>query len=437
MKIALVDLDEDSKGCNNKDQTGTYGSVMNASGLIGRVFHALKRKRLRLPIISFGYLAAILRNQGHEVNIYSSFPEDEEIVIIATSIIGYRQEIAFARKVKSRHPCKVGFTGAFAKAKPDLFLEEDSFVIDGEPENWALNFNGVDNLEGVVRSERVTDLDSLPFPDWHGFPLWKYEYYPLLKGGQFLTMQTSRGCPFACSYCQYTPLQGKQLRKRSPENVVEEIYYLKKEFSAKNLLFRDIVFSIDINRVRKIAETIITKGLKIAWGCETRADCLTKELLKLFKESGMRFINLGIESPDIETLRSEGRQPIKHGHLVEIINYCENIDIRVNGFYMIGFPNDTEEKIRQTVRYACKLNTSLAQFCVVTPYPGTDYFEAMKNDARILTTDWSQFTTYNPVMRLDNLSPDDVLRLKQYAYNKYFLRPSWFFSRGWKLLLKN
>jgi len=436
MKIALIDLEEDKNGCNNKDQTGTYGSVMDAGGLAGTVFNLLKKNLLRLPILYFGYMASILRSRGHAVAIYSSFPSDEDVVIIATSIIGYKQEIEFARKLKANGDYRIRFVGAIARAVPGPFLEVGDFVIDGEPEQWAIDIDSEINRDGMVPSKRVNDLDSLPFPDWRGFPIEKYGYFPLLKNKPFLTLLSSRGCPFACPYCQYLPMQGKKWRKRAPENVVEEIAYLVKDFGVKSLLFRDIVFSLDMDRVRKIAELLIAQRIAVSWGCETRADCLDRDMILLMKKAGLRFINLGIESPDAKKLAEHGRKPIELTLFEDLVAFCENNDVKINGFYIIGFQEDTEAKIRDTIRYACKLNTSLAQFCVVTPYPGTPFFTEMKAQGRLLDVDWDAYTTYNPVMKLDHLSSADILRIKKLAYNRYLLRPEWLLKRGSKLLLK-
>ncbi|MFH1416994.1 MAG: radical SAM protein [Planctomycetota bacterium] len=434
LRVALVDLEEDRHGCNNKDQTGTYGSVMDSDGLAGRVFNFLKKRLVRLPVLSFAYVAAILRRRGHEVTIHSALPEHADIVLIATSIIGYEQEIAFAREVKRHLGCTVGFTGAFAGARPELFLEGGDFVIDGEPDAWALALDDTATHSGVIQVEPVCDLDALPFPDWNGFPIQKYGYRPLLKRRPFLPMQTSRGCPFACPYCQYLPIQGTRWRSRNPTNVLDEIEYLIRDFGVRSILFRDIVFSLDMKRAKRIAEGMLNRGLRVAWGCETRVDCLSRELVGLMRRAGLRFINLGIETPDAETLERHGRKPLEQTHLEDIVRFAEGEGVLVNAFYLMGFPEDTEERVRRTIDYACCLDTSLAQFGVVTPYPGTPFHDEVRAAGRLLGRDWREYTTYNPVMKLDHLASGDILRLKREAYNRFFLRPRWMLRRGLGLL---
>lgn len=435
MKIALVDLEEDERGCNNKEQTGTYGSVMRAGGLAGFVFGRLKKRSVRLPILSFGYLAAILRRQGHEVLICDSDPPPVDVALVATSIIGYRQEIELGRRIKRAQPAvRLGYLGAFAQARPECFLEVGDFVIHGEPERWAQQIEARCGEDGLVTSERVSDLETLPFPDWRGFPIERYGYYPLVKAKPFVGVLGSRGCPVACPFCQYLPMQGVTWRRRSAEHVTEELLYLGREFGIRGVLFRDIIFSINQQRVRELAEQMIRKRVRLAWGCETRTDMLTVELLRLMKAAGLRSLNIGVESADQEALERRGRKALDRSHLERIVDWCEGNGVLVNAFYLIGFPDDTEDGIERTIEYACRLNTSLAQFCVVTPYPGTGYFDEMADAGRVTSADWSEYSTYNPVMRLDHLTPADVRRLEKRAYNRYFLRPSWLLRRGARVL---
>ncbi len=433
-RIALIDLQEDRYGCNNKEPTGTYGSVMDSSGIAGNLFHFLKKRWVRLPLLAFGYVTAILRKAGHRVTIDTQAPEAADLVLIATSIVGHRQEISFARALKKKLRCTIGFCGAFARAQPDLFLDAGDFVIDGEPDAWALQFDALAGYTGTLSVGRVSDLDALPFPDWHGFPIQQYSYRPMLRRRPFLTALASRGCPFACTYCPYMPIQGSLFRKRDVDDVVEEIEYLHRDFGARSILFRDINFATDRDRARRIAEGLITRRIPIQWGCETRSDGLDRELILLMKRAGLRSLHLGVETPSAETLKKHGRRPTELRHLEDVVDFSEHNGIKVVAFHMIGFRDDTEESVRRTIDYAARLNTSLAQFCVVTPYPGTPFHDEVRAEGRLLGRDWSEYTTYNPVMRLDHLGAEDVLRLKRDAYHRFFLRPSWIFKRGLGLL---
>ena len=96
-------------------------------------------------------------------------------------------------------------------------------------------------------------------------------------------------------------------------------------------------------------------------------------------------------------------------------------------FYILGFVSDTNKSMKKTMEYACSLNSSVAQFGIMTPYPGTRLFEQLED--RLLTRDWSAYNTYTPVVRLDNLSSEEVIKAKRIAYQRYYLRPAWMTKR--------
>ncbi len=150
-----------------------------------------------------------------------------------------------------------------------------------------------------------------------------------------------------------------------------------------------------------------------------------KDLLKIMRGAGLRHLNLGVESASEAVLIGSKRLPIKAVHQEEIINYCHKIGITVAAFYIIGLENDTRETIRQTINYAKKLNTLVAQFTIGTPYPGTQFFAKMKEEGRLTTLDWPEYDTYNPVYRHQYLTAAELLRLKEKAFISYYFRPAY------------
>ena len=124
MKVALIDLKESPRGCNNKDKSGSFGNTMSGEGLFSKLYGFLKSTKAHTPVVHMGYLSGIFRKAGHPVRYYESFPQDEELVIMASSITGYDEELAFVRKLKQKNPrAKVGFINAFSAVKPEIFLE--------------------------------------------------------------------------------------------------------------------------------------------------------------------------------------------------------------------------------------------------------------------------------------------------------------------------
>lgn len=422
-KIALIDLKESSKGCNNKDKAGTFGNTSHGEDFASRVYAFFKHNNVDVPVVHFGYMAAIFRQYGHQVTFYDGAPKDEELVILASSIVGYDEELEFVRKIRQPGR-KIGFINAFATAKPEIFLEEADFVIKGEPEEAAIRIaKGELDPKGIIESPLITDLESLPFPDWDGFPVYRYGYYPVLKKRPTLPLLTSRGCSFDCSYCPYMVTQTEKWRRRGAGNICDEIEYLQKKYGVRSLVVRDIMYTQSKQRAIQISEEIIRRGIQVEWSCETRADCLDEESLKLYYRSGLRAIHLGIESPEDEIVKKSGRLPIKETQQEKIIRVCEKIGIKIIGFYILGFIHDTESSMTKTIEYAKHLNTPLAQFDVMTPYPGTKFFDQIKD--RIVDFDWKKYTTNASVVRLDHVTREQVMQFKNKAYREYYLRPSW------------
>ena len=431
MRIALIDLQHPKDGFANRDQTGGFGSAMQASGLVGKVVSRLKQSRLRVPVLNLAYLNAIAREQGHECNFYTGMPNGEEIVVIASSMIHGHHEIEFAREVRAKFKnSKVGFIGPFASEYPERFETVSDFIILDEPEEvFAKICCGELEAKGRIRPDDKVDVTKLPFPNWDGFDLDSYGYSPALARKPFLTIQSSRGCPFACEFCPYLVMQGIPLRRRENSNVVSEMKYLVERYGVKSLLFRDITWSMNKKLSKDLCLEIIAKKFDLDIGIETRADTLDDELIALMSEAGIKVVNLGIESPDDNILLGSGRRPIKEDKLKRTIRALEAAGIRGQGFYIFGLIDDTEKSIEKTIEYSKELNTYTAQFCVLTPYPGTKTFEVMKD--RLITQDFSRFTEYTPVVRIDGVSPEKITDYLDLAYNSYYLRPRWLRKHGW------
>jgi len=431
MRVALIDLKESPRGCNNKDKSGSFGNTMSGEGLFSKLYGFLKSTKARTPVVHMGYLSAIFRKSGHSVHYYESFPKDEDLVILASSITGYDEELEFARKVKEKNPrAKVGFINAFSTVKPEIFLDGGAdFILPGEPE-WAAIELAEGRLEpkGVLPQKLMEDLEALPFPDWRGFPVARFDYWPALKRRPVLPVVTSRGCSFDCSFCPYMVTQTKKFRSVGAKYAVDEIQFHQKHHGIRSVVFRDIIFSIHKPRTAELAEEILRRRVKIEFTCETRTDCLTEELLELLARAGLRTIHFGIESPEDAIVKQNGRKPIAETQQEKIIRACERLGIKVIAFYILGFLQDTPETMQHTINYARHLNTYLAQFNLMTPYPGTRYYEELKD--RILTEDWKQYTSYHPLIRLDHIDSGTLLQYKQKAYRDYYFNWKWFAKNG-------
>lgn len=446
MKVLLFEIKaRDSKKCVNKDLAGGMGTgTWIGKSWRAKFFEYVKKKSVVLPEITSAYLAAIFKNAGWEVERVEVGRWLEVRVVVAdlalvpSSIVDCFHEREVARVLKNRG-LKVGVYGTFASALPDFFINDADFVIRGEAEAAAIKIVNQKELpSGVFEAGQVEDLDSLPFPDWSLFPLNKYSYSPALNKKPVTVMLASRGCPHTCSYyCAYPLLSGSQLRLRSVDNVIEEIKNLKDKYGIKAIDFRDALFICGKQRTRELAEKMISNNLKIIWSCETRLDQIDKELLDIMYRAGLRNINVGIESSNPEILKKSRRLPVLNDYQNEMVDYCHKLGVTVAAFYLIGLEDDTKESVLETIKYAKKLNTLVAQFAIVTPYPGTGFFEKLEKENLIFSHNWEDYDEYTPVFKHKNLKAAELLKLKELAFTSYYFRPVYLLKHLPKYFFEN
>jgi len=218
--------------------------------------------------------------------------------------------------------------------------------------------------------------------------------------------------------------------------VIEEIIYIQEKFGMTTVLFRDPIFSLDMDRVEAICRLILEKGLKFSWLCETHPRLLTPELVALMSKAGCVAIKFGIESGNLEVMKKSHRASANLDWQESIIRCCEQNQIDVLGFYILGYFDDTEETIQQTMKYAQKLNTFGAQFTIATPYPGTQWYQDLADDVENfqLENDLEQYTQYQLVYKHPNLSRADLERFKSMAYQHYYLRPAYLAKHFLKII---
>jgi radical SAM superfamily enzyme YgiQ (UPF0313 family) len=301
---------------------------------------------------------------------------------------------------------------------PDIFRDVSDFIIIGEPEWAILEFTrGNLELRGQIEICQTGLLDDLGYPDWEVFPHKLFSYFPSLPKRPFFPVLSSRGCPYNCGFCPYVVGQGDKWRTRSIDSVISEIKYLREKYNARSILFRDPIFTMKMERAAEIAERIMKDVSGIEWSCETRLDKLTPDLIDLMYKSGLRSINIGIESYNNEILERAGKKTIDHEYQEKIISHMNRLGIRVAGFYIIGLLDDTKESIARTIDYSKKLNTFTAQFCMLTPFPGTKLYSEVE-----------------PVVKLDNITPYELIQLKNQAYSSYYLRLAWIFKHTFQTI---
>lgn len=427
MKIAVLTASR-HKNCTIKDVAGGYGTVFTiGDSFFARLLEIAKRRIASIPNVSVAYLHSLLEKAGAQVVIKHNELEPADLYLISSSIVDCNYEKELGAEVRKKYGARVGYFGTFAATVPEFYAETADFVLKSEIENIAPNLAKGEIPQGVADAGFVTDLDSLPFPNWDQFPVHKYKYSIVTGQGITLPMLASRGCPYTCGYCPY--LVNAKYRFRSPESVVEEIEYLVRKYGIKGITFRDPVFTFDRKRALEIAELILRRGLDIRFGIEARTDKLDDELLKVLYRAGLRSVEIGIESANEKILLDNLRKAPGKAQQEKVVVACHHLGIRVIGNYILGLSNDTEEGIHQTIDYAKKLNTFAIQFTVTTPYPGTRFYDSIQH--RIFETDWEKFNGWTNVYKHPSISSTELHRLREKAYVSYHLRPRYV----WRFLI--
>jgi len=154
---------------------------------------------------------------------------------------------------------------------------------------------------------------------------------------------------------------------------------------------------------------------------EARTDRLDPELITILHRSGLRSVEVGIESSNEKMLASNLRRAPSKSRQESVIEHCHKLGIRVIANYTFGLPNDTVSGVMETIRYAKKLNTFAIQFTVTTPYPGTQFYRNVQE--RIFDRNWENYNGWTSVFRHPAIPPEELHRLREYAYVSYHLRP--------------
>jgi len=408
----------------SKDFAGGYGvgQYHGHGGPRGWLIRRMYKRDYRPVSLNFAYLGAIFRKLGHEVAfVEDRTPPPADLYVFNPSLITLDIERKAIEQVRTRHPrAKVLVTGLVGYTLPEAFAGLGVTIVKGEAEQLLWKLDEVLEANTPVASVgSVEDLDSLPWPDWSLFDHWKFRIgYDFSKFPTAL-IQQSRGCTFSCNYCPYIIVENTT-RFRSPEHVVAEMNDDMKRYGFKSFKFRDPLFGLDRKRVLRLAELIGHLPRKIQFSIEGRIDLLRGETLAALKDVGLTSITVDIETPDEQTLRQYKRSPINDDRQREFVASCREMGIRTVAGFMIGFPEDTASDIRAVLRYAKAVNPTYANFNIVTPYPGTEFFAEVKD--QIADFDFSKYTVYTPVLKYKNLTHDEVLALHAKCFTSYYFR---------------
>jgi radical SAM superfamily enzyme YgiQ (UPF0313 family) len=422
MRIVLTDL-KGGDGFISKDTVaGGYGSRLRPFSKVTSVVAGVKRVFHDMPSVHLAYAAALAEREGHTVAVSAGDMVEGDVAIVLSSLVDYRRETEWARAMRTRG-VPVGFIGLAADKLPQLFAPDADFIVRGEPEAALLRLMQGERLSGIVGSPSLDNLDALPFPQWAQLNRRRRRYSVPFAGRPArgsLPVLASRSCPEHCTYCPHR-IQSSY-RTRSVGNILDELSYLAETQGSVHVVFRDPLFTQERERVLQLCSGILGRGLTHTFECETRLDRLDDELLSVMHRSGLRAMSFGVEAVSAATLRKVGRRPIPEAHQRAVVAQCQRLGIVTAAFYVLGFGEDTWDSVSATIEYSVRLGSTVAQFKILTPYPGTPLYSRM--ESTITERDWQHFDGFTPTFSHPNLTHDELRFLLGTAYTRFYIRPS-------------
>jgi radical SAM superfamily enzyme YgiQ (UPF0313 family) len=406
-------------------------------------------ERFAIPRLGLPTMAAILKQDGHEVRVYVhalSGLWQHSLEILKSDLIGIStltptapEAYDLARWVRRanrlrRRQIPVVLGGPHVTFLPDEGLEHADYVVRGEGEHTLRelvrclegdgrleDILGLSYREGELKRHNAArplepDLDSLPFADLR-----------LIQGHEklrYLPITTSRGCPHDCDFCSVVPMFGRAFRRRSNELILKEL--------EENLLpLGSRVFFVDDNfaghrgAAKDLLRMMKARGLRkrMRWYTQVTVHAARDaELLDLMKDTNCTQVYVGLESVNPATLRS-----FHKGQTVEQMRDCIRLfhkrGIRVHGMFVLGSDEDQVETIAATAEFARKHGINTAQFTILLPLPGSRTYERLQD--RIFTRDWGLYDGFHVVHEPARMSMYELQKAAMDAWRSFYTVPSY------------
>ena len=368
--------------------------------------------KISMPLLGPVYLGTILKNRGHEVEIYNEDIQEPDYADLDADLVGISILTSTAKRgydIAKKFPKeKVIMGGVHASLLPQEALEFARQVVTGEAENVIIDVVEGRRKEAIVVGGPVEDLDSLPNPD---FSLIKgYRIYP-----QIMPISTSRGCPFDCSFCSVTKMFGRKYRFRSAENIMIEM----RSRNAKSFFFCDDNFTANPKRTQELLNLMLKDKFR-SWVCQVRCDAAKDSgLMDLMSIAGCKVVCIGFESVNQKTLEAYQKKQTL-GDIVSAIRSFHKRHIKIHGMFVLGAENDNKNSIWETLRFALKEKIDTIQMMILTPFPGTKVYDDLEAEKRIFTRDWSLYDGQHVVFKPNLLSARDLQLNVVRAYAKFY-----------------
>ena len=360
--------------------------------------------------------ATYMKSLGHEVEVFDrciDFRNAEKViglynpdlVMVYVPPTASLDDSVKISRISKNNGAVVVWAEMFASSLSEKAVEKGfaDFVIIGETEaklvslidelNGGKNFMNIPGLTFSSNGSAVTtpnennsDIENLPSIDWDLIDVKKcFREFPHCK--RMLYMYTSRGCPNKCAFCFNTMFYNSCHRKRPLKYFFEEVKYLEEKYGLDGVNFSDEVLLLTDEEIEQFARFRKENNLKFVWGGQTRADAYTsEETLRKMYDAGCRWLLLGLETGSAET-RKQINKPMNQEMIKEFVEKCTRAKITTFGSFIVGFPDETEENLKETVMFALSLDLDAFLVNYYGVIPKTPMSDKLVAEGRIDYTD--------------------------------------------------
>jgi radical SAM superfamily enzyme YgiQ (UPF0313 family) len=403
------------------------------------------------PPLGLAYMAAVLEQNNFEVQIFDCPVNGMNHEKLKAELESYQPTMVgigsmtpvVESALKSAHVAKevlpdakvvMGGPHATFAGKQILTDEKDvDIVVRGEGEETLLELvkqspelKKLSEIKGITfRKDNqiiespnrpfIENLDALPLPAYKLIPIKKYK----ITGMKLLPVISSRGCPFQCSFCVASQMFGVKFRARSAKNVLDELEWLKTEYEAEGIAFQDDTLTFDKKRALDICDGMIDKKLNLHWGCGTRVDVVTKELLAKMAKAKCDEIMFGVES-GCQRIRDLLKKRVTTEQCINAIKWAKEAGIFVTVSVIIGYPGETKETLQESLDFVRKVEPDDVWLCHATPYIGTELRALVERHGWKMSDDWKIYNTMNPIFEDPLLPAKEIAEIRKKFYDKFY-----------------
>ncbi len=418
------------------------------------------------PPVGLTYLAAYVRQFGHQLDIYDfqvdkrNFKEfikqfKPDLVGITCQTALFYNALNLAMEIKGFFPeVPIVVGGAHPTYRPDDFFENPGIdiVVRGEGEETLKELiiyydqgkSSLKDIKGIsyrrkgevkhnLNRSLIKSLDILPIPAIDLLPLDEYRISPdNYLGNRVGLISTSRGCPFGYIFCACKEAFNRTYRARDLKKVFDEIKYYLDNYQISQLFVMDDCFGLERERAIKFCDEIIKRGYnkKLLWWCQIRVDLVDEELFKKMREAGCKIVSFGIES-GVQRILDFISKKVTLKQIEKAVRLAKKADLESRGSFIIGLPTETRWDSIKTILFSLKLPLSQAKFGLATPYPGTKLWEIALKEGQVKDKgeNWDRFsqmaayTKFSPSYIPKGRKVNELIFLQKIANIIFYFKP--------------